>query len=241
MKTPHKIIIVYLASAVVGAGVYYAYRMLTKGKPASKPVAEVSTNSAPINEPVIVEPAEVPVEPVPVPQNPPLAALTSNAKVKLVVGKESYWYNVTGLRSNNEASANIEYVLKDGDGHIYASRDGRFTKVSANASGEYTVVIRDLDNGLESKSKTIGGFVGQTPVTRLSTAELEKLINTGDYDGCKAKLSGKLSDKPEIKGTGRSTIQELFMAVNLEGRKVSVVSLEYDCLGRITSIVVSEA
>lgn len=237
MKTPHKLIIVYLASAVVGAGVYCTYRMLTRG---NQPVAKVIEQAGEMDDHVIAAPVETPVKPAPAPQNPPLAALISNAKVKLVVDKNSYWYNVTGLRSNNEASERLQYVLRDKDGHTYESGTGKFTKVSANTSGKYTVVIRDLDSGLESTPKTIGGFGIQTPVTRISAAELEKFINTGDYDGCKDKLSGKLSDKPEIKGTKRGTIQELFMAVNLEGRKVSVSSLEYDCLGRIMSIVVSE-
>lgn len=164
----------------------------------------------------------------------------SKAKVRLTVGKTAYYYVVTGLDAK-KVSESVQYVLANNRGRKYTSRDGKFEEVEACEDGTYSVFVQDLETGLKSEEKELSGFKIVPPVqNRLTAPELERLINTGDYDGCKNRLSGKLAGSVKIVSSGndfvKSTLQEVFMAVGLEHWKVEVTAVGYNCLGQVMEV-----
>lgn len=167
---------------------------------------------------------------------------TSNVRVKVVIKQTEYHYTVTRLSATSAGTTS--FVIEDNEGHKYTSPNGVFNNVAANNTGEYTVIVRDTDHNLVSTPKTIRGFVKHTPITNKLTAnELSNLFATGDYEGCRDSLKERMADDVKIVIASGDlkcpTFQEIFTAVYLEGWMVSVSSVEYDCLNRVSKIVVN--
>ena len=163
--------------------------------------------------------------------------LVEDVKVVPEVGD---YYSVSGAKVK-ENSENIEFTLEDAFGHKYTSANGSFNHVEANETGEYNLVARDTNTGLSSDTKTIRGFNKKQPVANpLTEFELTEIIMTGDYDGNKSKLAGKLAKSISIKCSNSdykpNTIQEVCMSVGLEGWNVKVVTLDYNVLSQVTKI-----
>lgn len=166
----------------------------------------------------------------------------SNVRVKAVVKQTEYYYSVTKLTAS--ADGQIEYALEDNEGHSYTSSNGIFNKVAANNTGEYTVKVHDVDHNLVSAPKSIRGFSRLKPISnKLTAAELNSLFATGDYDGNRSSLQGRMAEEVTIINTSGNlncpTYYEIFTAINLEGWTVSVESLGYDCLNRVSKIVIN--
>lgn len=245
MKRTIKIVLAFVLAVLVGFGVVYFLKMQSREKesvsgsetttqlPAtSTPGARVITseeNSTLASE--LVEDTANPVAP---------ELVVSSARVSLSVGRTSYFYTVSGIRVNGN-SEGITYTMTDSFGHRYTSNNGTFNKVEPNSTGAYTVIAQDSTSGMSSETKTIRGFNTVEPVqNKLTASDLTSMISTGDYDGNKPKLDGKLAKKVSIYSSSsdysRSTIQEVFMSAGLEGWDVTVTSLEYNCLGQVMGV-----
>ena len=169
----------------------------------------------------------------------------SSVYVRLSVGRTSYHYAVYGLKVNGD-SGSLMYELSDDYGHSYTSKDGRFNKVSANETGVYRITVRNTETDLKSEAYEISGFDMQSEIgNRLTETELTDFLKNGDYDreDVKSRLSETLTKSVKVvcdnADYNANTIQEVFMSVNLESWKVTVTSLEYDCLGRVRVINIS--
>ena len=145
MNSKIKFIVVFFLAAAVGFGVVLIVKQLG-GKDGQESVTP-STEIIKIGEPEKVEIEIIqdtfkivpPIE-FEVIKNPIAPELvTSNVRVKLYVGKTSYYYTVKGIKLR-EVSENIMYTLTDSFGHKYTSGNGEFTRVDANGTGTYTVV-----------------------------------------------------------------------------------------------------
>ena len=169
----------------------------------------------------------------------------SSVYVRLSVGRTSYHYAVYGLKVNGD-SGSLMYELSDDYGHSYTSKGGRFNKVSANETGVYRITVRNTETDLKSEAYEISGFDMQPEIgNRLTETELTDFLKNGDYDreDVKSRLSETLTKSVKVvcdnADYNANTIQEVFMSVNLESWKVTVTSLEYDCLGRVIVINIS--
>ena len=166
----------------------------------------------------------------------------SDVRIRLVVGKNEYYYIVSGINAGDDANE-ISFTLSDDYGHIYTSIDGSFPNVAANKAGTYSAVATSA-SGLSSDAKLLKGFnIVQPVANRLTAGDLSSLFATGDYDGCKTLLEGKLAKNVVIKCTDTeykcNTIPEVFMSVGLENWAVIVTSVEYNCLGQVSCIRLS--
>ena len=246
MNNVFKLILVFLIAMAVGFGtVILTKRSSGKDKQEYQITEKIETEVPPatndeqkssdedgISE--VIEVKEAPVAPV---------LVTNQTKVELYVGKSSYYYRVRGIKVSDE-SENIRFTLTDSFGHEYTSENGKFDHVEANSAGTYTVIAHNASTGLSSEPVIIKGFQTIKPVAnRLTTSELTSIIMTGDYDGSKSMLAGKLAKHISIKCTNSeysyNTIQEVFISVGLENWSVSVTSIDYNCLGQVTSIKLS--
>lgn len=242
MNNTIKLILVFFLAVVVGFGVVILIKKPNgeDAPPVLPPIIETDTVQVPGPTPVpfdSVTKVDIPITPV----APKL--VTNKVWVALYVGKISYSYTVSGIKVNVD-SGNIIYTLADSFGHKYTSNDGKFTNVKANSTGTYTVVAEDTATGLSSEPKFITGFKEIVPIASpLTASELTNMIITGDYDGNKSKLNGKLAKSLSVKCSNpdytANTIQEVFMSVLLENWIITITSLEYNCLKQVTRINLS--
>lgn len=237
MKTSVKIVSVFVLATLVGAGATYLIKSMQPKKtpvimggatlPGGHEIASESKSvAAPINESEVV--ATVPV------------LVTTKVRVSPNIGRLSYYYSASGFSVEGETEG-ITYVMTDNEGHSYSSEDGVFPQIVANSSGVYTVIARNNATGLESEPKTVGGFNELKPITnQLTAAELTQLIQTGDYDGCRSRLDGKVREKVTVRCSNPeykyNTLQEVFLSVGLDNWEVKVSSVDYDCLNRVMAI-----
>ena len=74
----------------------------------------------------------------------------------------------------------------------------------------------------------------------MSARELTEMIGTSDWDGNRVKLQGRMRNQITINCSDpefeKKTIQEVFMAVLLEGWLVEVTDVSYDSLGKLYAI-----
>lgn len=166
-----------------------------------------------------------------------LAVDKSSCKPKLVVNATEYHYSMTGVKSN---CANPEYTLSDSHGHSYTSTNGKFNTIQPNSSASYTITVTDTVTGDMSAPLTITGFKEMTPVDKVTSADLGSAIKSGDYDKISQVIKGKAIDSVKVSCNNPdfpyNRLDDVAIAVNLEGWKVSIAAISYDCLGRITSI-----
>lgn len=251
MNNKIKFILVFILAAVVGFGVVMLVKQSSEEGKHESPITPPSIGSATVGgetekeKPDSMQSADTIVSfdvEEEVEELKPIAPelKTDQIRVRLYVGKSSYYYTVKGIGVSAE-SEGIVYTLTDAFGHEYTSDTGSFTQVSANATGTYTLVVHDTATGLLSEPKTIGGFNIIPPVANpLSASELTELIKTGDYDGNKSLIEGRLANSQKIKCSNSNytanTIQEVFMSVYLENWIITVASLDYNCLGQVTCI-----
>ena len=258
MKRAIKIIIAFIVAAFVGFGIVYLIKTQSSKSGSNKSVestTSVTGSNMPSKVPVsddsnsLVSKQEQPsvsssglVESIP-PQEAPVINISA-ARVVLSVGKNTYYYTVSGIKSSG-SSDGTTYKLSDSFGHTYTSNNGTFNRVVANNTGIYSVVAQDSSTGLSSEAKAINGFNIVDPIkNKLSASELSSLIATGDYNqDVINKLSGRMAKKVSINcdnsSFGRNTLAEVFMAVGLEGWNVTVSSLDYNCLGQVDVINLS--
>lgn len=259
MNNTVKIILTFVLAAFVGFGGGYAYKVLTKdkvsyadegygyggsgggtlpkssntvpsmGNGGSHNSLEPKSDAVTGNEPGLIEPT------------PSLELNVSRARVSLTVGKDAYYYAVSGIQTDSP-SDNLSYTLSDAYGHSYTSSDGYFSRVEANDAGTYSVTVKDLNTHRTSEPRQIQGFGKVAEISdKLTASDLTAMIGTGDYDGHKGQLTGKIVNDVRITCSNseygnRSTIQEVFMSVGLEDWTVSVTSVEYNCIGQVYSM-----
>lgn len=250
MKNTIKIILAFILAALIGFGVVYLIKTQGNRSTGGKGVGAVG-NPTPIspvdisdvsNSPDgtssdLVEGTDLQIVP-----EPPVL-VTSGTRVILSVGQNAYYYIVSGLKVKGNSNG-IIYTLKDQFGHSYTSQNGSFPRVEANSAGSYTIIAKDSETDLSSEPKTIQGFNMVEPVAnKLTSTELTEMIATGDYDKYSNKLDGRIAKKVSIHCTNseysRSTLAEVFMSVGLENWRVSVTSLNYNCLGQVSGINLS--
>lgn len=235
MKTYIKLLLVFIVAMLIGFGIMALVRN-NGPKKGEEPdpidhhdtvLVDHNADSTDMEKPVV----EKPVVDV------------NSVRVNLIVEKAKYYYSVRGVKCSVNAEG-IEYVLSDEYGHTYISVDGRFPNVAPNANGQYVVVARYTDSGIESFPQIIRGFYVQNPISdKLTAEELTGLIATGDYDGNKASMDGRVADNVKINSTDPeyvcNTLAEVFMSVGLEGWTVSVISVEYNCLNKVIGVTLS--
>ena len=237
MKTSVRIVFVFVLASLAGAGVTFLIKN-THHKTAPVVVGgatlptghEIVSTSESLGE-TISEPEVVVTAPV---------LDITKVRISPNIGRSSYYYSASGF-SVEEETEGVTYVMTDNQGHTYSSEDGIFPQVEANNTGVYTVVAIVNATGKESEPKTIGGFNELKPIdNQLMATELTQLIQTGDYDGCRSRLDGKVRDKVAVRCSNAdyqyNTLQEVFLSVGLDNWNVRVSSLDYDCLNRVISI-----
>jgi hypothetical protein len=248
MNTNLKLLLLFLLSAVLGFGCMMLVVNLNdkKGGGTTGEIVESKITTDIGGESIQGKTVEVdttgdelsPVVPV-IEIQPPV--ITSVGRPKLVVGMTEYFYNLSGVKLEN-TEGSFEYTLSDGLNQ-YTSATGKFTRVKANQSGTYNLTVTDLDAGLTSEVKVVKGFVIKTPIAnKLKATELTAMIATADWDGSKPSLDGRMADTVKIQCSNpdyaTSTIQEVFMSV-MEGWTVTVTSMQYDCLGRLSKVQIN--
>ena len=175
------------------------------------------------------------------PQVNQLELVVSKSPVALVVKKSEYYYKVKTIKVKG-ISTGVIYTLSDDFGHVYTSENGNFNniKVQPNSSATYKLVATYALTGARSET-VLKGFYVKTPISNKLTAnELTAMIASGDYND--SKLKGKTRgvsiscSNPEFKPL---TIAEACSKVLLEGWKVNVTSVNYNCLNEVTNISLS--
>ena len=174
----------------------------------------------------------LPYTPTPPPViKPDISSVTGTPK--LVVGKTKYYYTLTlkGLPVGD-----YEYKLYDSF-DSYSVADGKFSQVAPNESGKYKLIAIDKHTGERSEPKTISGFVTKTPIDKMTAAEINNVVATGDYDNYANVILNKCYGKKcEVKSGGqKTTLANVFTEVLL-GTSRTVKNVEYNCLGYITTI-----
>ncbi len=239
MKTSIKIVLTFFPAVIVGYGAMVLHNRDNKENPSQSKLSleepnhiRLSDTSATIiNDTITSTTVSLPI--------PKPVVNTSKVQVSLVVGYVSYSYSVRGIKVEGEGG-NYLYTLYD-DVNKYTSEDGTFRKVQANTTGSYFLTVENVDNRIVSEPIELKGFNKQIPIeNKVSARELTEMIGTGDWDGNRVKLQGRMRNQITINCSDpefeKKTIQEVFMAVLLEGWLVEVTDVSYDSLGKLYAI-----
>ena len=180
---------------------------------------------------IVVEPPKPVVDPKPVVFPPDIS--TVKGVPELIVTKNKYYYK---LNLKNLPGGNIEYTLSD-NSNTYSVLNGKFAQVAPNNTGQYRLVARDKDTGLKSEVKVIKGFNIKAPIEKMTIAEVNSAVATGDCDTYITPILNKCWRKKCVvrRGGEKTSLNEIFTSVLL-GEAVRATNIEYNCLGYITLI-----
>jgi len=251
-------ILLFLAAAAVGFGaMYFLEKDNTEKQPVSEKVAYLPEEpvtaepESPEAEPIIATPAPAPAAgPKETPQAyehasaVPVESATSEPQFEIDLSKKKIEavgdgvFRLSGIRIKG-GSGNVKYTLRDGEGHYYESKDGTFPEVQSNAKGSYTLKATDMTTKETAKPKYLSGFKNLKPVERLSTAEIEAVLNSGNGDNLNS-IKGRLVAKPRVicDDPSVTTMSAVITRVWMEGLKASVTNVKYDASGKVSSITV---
>lgn len=145
------------------------------------------------------------------------------------------------LIGDSTGEAKVTFQLVDGDSIIMQSTDGTFSGIAPLDDGYNVVMIVERDDTTIIRTNHVQGFiVPRPPVEKMSSEELQQLINAKDAS-LKRGTNEHLVLSPELKVTDSrqkpKMLREVIRLIEYEDWKsVVVTSVEYDENNLISSI-----